>query len=61
MYNNVPFVAIPIGADQPYMAKGAEELGATISIDKNNFTPEILRNSVEKVLTNPSYLENIKK
>lgn len=61
LYNNVPFVAIPIGADQPYMAKRAEELGAAISLDKDNLTPEILRNSVEKVLTNPSYLENIKK
>ena len=61
LYNNIPFVAIPIGADQPYMAKRAEELGATISLDKDNLTPEILRNSVEKVLTDPSYLENIKK
>jgi len=60
LYNNVPFVAIPIGADQPYMAKRAEELGATISLDKDNLTPEILRNSVKKVLTDPSYLENIK-
>lgn len=61
LYNNIPFVAIPIGADQPYMAKRAEELGATISLDKDNLTPEILRNSVEMVLTDPSYLENIKK
>ncbi len=61
LYNNVPFVAIPIGADQPYMAKRAEALGATISLDKDNITPEILRESVEKVLTNPSYLENIRK
>lgn len=61
LYNNIPFVAIHIGADQPYMAKRAEELGATISLDKDNLTPEILRNSVEKVLTEPSYLENIKK
>lgn len=61
LYNNIPFVAIPIGADQPYMAKRAEELGATISLDKDNLTPKILRNSVEKVLTDPSYLENIKK
>ncbi|WP_270566772.1 macrolide family glycosyltransferase [Clostridium beijerinckii] len=61
LYNNVPFVAIPIGADQPYMAKRAEELGATISLDKDNINPEILRKSVEKVLTDPSYLENMRK
>lgn len=57
LYNNVPFVAIPIGADQPYMAKRAEELGATISLDKDNINQEILRKSVEKVLTDPSYLK----
>lgn len=61
LYNNVPFVAIPIGADQPYMAKRAEKLGATISLDKDNINPEILRESVEKVLTDPSYLENMRK
>jgi MGT family glycosyltransferase len=61
LYNNVPFVAIPIGADQPYMAARVSELGAAISVDKDNLTTEILRTSVEKVLTDPSYLENIKK
>lgn len=61
IYNNVPFVSIPIGADQPYMAGRASELGATISLDKDKLTPEILKNSVKKVLSDPSYLENIKK
>ncbi|WP_026881099.1 macrolide family glycosyltransferase [Clostridium akagii] len=61
LYNNVPFVAIPISADQPYMAGRASELGATIALDKDKLTPEILKNSVNEVLTNPSYLENIKK
>ncbi|WP_010237684.1 macrolide family glycosyltransferase [Clostridium arbusti] len=60
IYNNVPFVSIPIGADQPYMAGRASELGATISLDKYKLTPEILEDSVKKVLTDPSYLENIK-
>lgn len=61
LYNNVPFVAIPIGADQPYMAERASELDAAISLDKNTITSEILRDAVEKVQTEPSYLENIKK
>ena len=61
LYNNVPFVAIPIGADQPYMAGRASELGAAISLDKDNLTTDILKNSVKKVLTDPSYIENIKK
>jgi len=61
LYNNVPFVAIPIGADQPYMAARASELGAAISLDKNKLTSEMLKNAVERVLTEPDYLENIKK
>ena len=61
LYYNVPFVAIPIGADQPYMAARVSELGAAISLDKDELTSEMLKNSVEKVLKDPSYLENIKK
>jgi len=61
LYNNVPFVAIPIGADQPYMAARVSELGAAISLDKDKLTSEMLKNAVEKVLTEPSYLENIKR
>ncbi len=36
------------------MAGRTSELGATISLDKNKLTPEILKNSVNEVLTNPS-------
>ncbi|AJA50033.1 glycosyltransferase, MGT family [Clostridium pasteurianum DSM 525 = ATCC 6013] len=61
LYNNVPFVAIPIGADQPYMAGRASELGAAISLDKDTITSDILKSSVKSVLNNPAYLENIKK
>jgi MGT family glycosyltransferase len=61
LYNNVPFVAIPIGGDQPFMAKRASELGAAISLDKDRITPEILKSSVKKVLKDPEYIENIKK
>lgn len=61
LYNKIPFVTIPIGADQRYIAARVSELGATISLDKNNLTPEILRDSIKKVLTDSSYLENINK
>ena len=61
LYNNVPFVAIPIGADQPYMAARVSELGAAITLDKDKLTSDILKVSVEKVLEDPSYLENIRK
>lgn len=61
LYNNVPFVAIPIGGDQSYMAKRASELGAAISLDKDKLTAEILKTSIGKVLTDSNYVENIKK
>ncbi|MET3876907.1 macrolide family glycosyltransferase [Chitinophaga sp. OAE865] len=61
IFSNTPFVAIPLGADQPLLAKRAEELGATISLDAQNLTPELLKQSIEKVLNDPAYRENIKK
>ena len=59
--SNIPFVAIPLGADQPALAQRAEELGATISLDVNYLNHDVLRSAVEKVLNDPSYLENMKK
>lgn len=61
IYNNVPFVVIPIGADQPYIANMVSELGAAISIDRKKLTSEILKSYVKKVLFAPMYLKNIKK
>lgn len=61
VYHDIPFVALPLGADQPLLAKRAEELGAAISLDAAQLNPETLRLSVEKVLSDPGYLENIKK
>ncbi|SEW51062.1 macrolide family glycosyltransferase [Chitinophaga arvensicola] len=61
VYNDIPFVALPLGADQPLLAKRAEELGAAISLNADTLTPETLRLAVEKVIDEPGYLENIKK
>jgi MGT family glycosyltransferase len=58
--NYIPFVAIPLGADQPILAKRVEELGAAISLDVNNLNSQLLRSSIEQVLADSSYLENIK-
>lgn len=57
--HRVPFVSIPLGADQPLLAKRAAELGATISLDHKTLTPQQLRESVEKVIAEPDYLKNI--
>jgi MGT family glycosyltransferase len=61
LYNNIPFVSIPLGADQFYLSHRAQELGATIVLDINHLTPSILTDAVEKVLTNQGYAENIRK
>jgi MGT family glycosyltransferase len=61
LVHGIPFVSLPMGADQPELAARAEELGATISLDVNALEPEALRNAVERVMHDPSYLASIKK
>ena len=61
LYNDVPFVAIPLGADQPDLAERTAALGATIALDHNSLTPAMLQDAVEKVLRDPSYTVNMKK
>ncbi|MFL0252307.1 macrolide family glycosyltransferase [Clostridium neuense] len=61
LVNNVPFVAIPLGADQTYMASRSAELGACISLDKDKLTPELLKSSLNKILSDPNYSKNINK
>ncbi|GAA3958272.1 macrolide family glycosyltransferase [Mucilaginibacter dorajii] len=61
LYHKVPFVSVPLGADQFYMANRAQELDATIVLDVDTLTPDILTDAVEKVLTTPTYRENIEK
>lgn len=61
IYKNIPFVTIPIGADQRYIAERVSELGATISLDKNSLSPAVLSEAIEKVMTIPCYRENLEK
>ena len=58
---HILFVALPLGADQPLLAKQAEDLGAAISLNVKELTPGALSDAVKKVITEPSYLSNIKK
>ncbi|WP_447641980.1 MULTISPECIES: macrolide family glycosyltransferase [Chitinophagaceae] len=59
--NEVPFVSLPLGADQPLLAARAAELGATIKLDAEQLTPEILREAVQEVMNEPTYLAAIRK
>ncbi len=59
IYRSVPFVCIPLGADQPVLAKRAAELGATIVLDAENITAEQIRDAAQMVMRDPIYLEYI--
>ncbi|HWW38135.1 macrolide family glycosyltransferase, partial [Pedobacter sp.] len=61
LYHKVPFVSIPLGADQFFMANRAQELGATIVLNSQDLDTELLKKSVETVLTDPEYRKNIEK
>lgn len=59
--NHVPFVCIPLGADQPLLAARAAELGAAISLDARTIDSDKLRAAVAEVTGNPNYLAGIKR
>lgn len=55
--HKLPLVISPITDDQPLNAELVAQAGAGIRIKYFRATPEILRDAVEKVLTDPSYRE----
>ena len=55
----VPFVCLPMGADQPALASRARELGATIVLDHATAAPEQLANAIERVTTEPSFRASV--
>lgn len=61
LYCNIPFVTIPIGADQRYIANRVDSLGATIVINKDEVTSQKLKDSVYTVCNDPQYIRNINK
>ena len=51
----VPFVCLPMGADQPALASRARELGATLVLDHATANAEQLADAIERVTTEPSF------
>jgi MGT family glycosyltransferase len=51
----VPFVCLPLGADQPALASRAQALGATISLDLDALSAQALRGAVDRVMAEPGY------
>lgn len=52
-----PLVLVPLGTDQPMNALRCRELGAAEVLDVDALSPELIRDSVRKVLREPSYRE----
>ena len=59
IYFGVPVVAVPQNSDQPLIAKRLEELELGKFLDKNDVSPDTLRNAVNEVLNNPLYKKNM--
>ena len=55
----VPFVCLPLGADQPALAARAQALGAAISLDPASVTADQLELAVRRVIAEPSWRINI--
>ncbi len=51
----VPFVCLPLGADQPALASRARELGATLVLDPATVTAQELAQAVDRVTSEPSF------
>jgi MGT family glycosyltransferase len=51
----VPLVVVPIMSDEPYSAERCAALGVGRAIDAAERTPETMRDTVQAVLSDPSY------
>jgi len=58
--NEVPFVSLPMGSDQPALADRLVELNAGIRLDYQHVDSDELKEAVEKVQVEPEYLNNLK-
>ena len=56
----VPFVCLPMGADQPALASRARELGATLVLDHATASAQQLADAVERVTTEPPFRDSIR-
>lgn len=57
LYYGVPLVVIPLSADQPIIARQVANLGAGVALEMQSLTANQLRETVEHVLNDPSYIK----
>ncbi|XP_057380501.1 UDP-glycosyltransferase UGT5-like [Daphnia carinata] len=60
VFHGVPFIALPVWSDQPINSQKASDDGYAIRLYWNNLTEEVLYQSIERILTDPSYAEKMK-
>ncbi|MBW2495255.1 MAG: glycosyltransferase family 1 protein [Deltaproteobacteria bacterium] len=53
--HGLPSVLIPISADQPMHASRCAEIGSSVSLDRNELTPEAVRDATWRVLREPGF------
>lgn len=61
LYYELPLILIPQSVDQPFVANRVAELGAGIVLKKDEITPQILKESVEKIFSDKNYKINSEK
>jgi glucuronosyltransferase len=55
VYHGVPFIALPVFADQPINAQKAQDDGYAIRLDWDNLTEEILYSSIQTIFSDPRF------
>lgn len=61
LYYGVPLLVIPQSADQPMIAKQVESIGAGVTLQMQTLSAERLREAVDQVLSDSSFLTAVAK
>ncbi|MGG0240754.1 macrolide family glycosyltransferase [Bacillus rhizoplanae] len=59
LYYEVPLIVIPQSADQPFVAQRVANIGAGINLSMHSLSADQLRETVDQVLHNPSFLKAV--
>jgi glucuronosyltransferase len=56
VYHGVPFIVMPVFADQPINAQKAHDDGYAIRLDWDNLTEDILYDAIQRILSDPRFV-----
>ncbi|MBL6010620.1 glycosyl transferase family 1 [Bacillus halotolerans] len=60
LYFETPLIVIPMGADQFAVGKQVEQVGAGKVLKKEQLSENLLKETIQEVISNPVYAENAK-